>query len=363
MIRPPTINLARRPFRNNTVYYAVFGTCFAVLLAASVYNVYDYVHTGEDLSLLEADLAERTQVYMALREDVEKMKRDISGLNLKTLDSKSSFANGLILSRLFSWSTLFDRMEDLIPPDVKIRSIRPSISPTGIEIQIDGLARTAEEMYEFETNLSDSDFFFGVYPVSENTRESKTEINFDLVMNYIPAGETGSAAPDATQPAAASQETQQGGEEEAASDEAPAGDTQAQASEPGTDAAAGEPAGQVAAQPQPAATEPAPEKPQPSPTPLMTGPVPPPVGMGVHVDTQAAQQDTRPLSEYTNKEFIDTYGEAKFLRMRGGFVPVAKNAADGVLSNLEYIQKYGLEKFIADRGGLDRRTQQPGGAK
>ncbi|HET6372860.1 MAG TPA: PilN domain-containing protein, partial [Candidatus Polarisedimenticolia bacterium] len=206
-MRPPAINLARRPFRNNTVHYAVFGGCVALLLAATSYNVYDFVKTGREIARLEADLADKTTRYHGLLDSVEQMKRDIAGVDLTTLNTKSRFANGLLLSHLFSWSALFDHLEELIPPDVKLRSIRPIISTKEIKIQLDGLTRVQTGLYEFQANLDGSDFFSQVYPLSENTRDSKSEINFDMEMNYIPAGkkkaaEGGSpATPTAAMPA------------------------------------------------------------------------------------------------------------------------------------------------------------------
>ncbi len=188
MIQTTTINLARRPFRNNTVHYAVLLACLLLLTAATAYNVVDFVRRGRELTLREADLRERTTSYRELARDVERMKLEIGRVDLATLNTRSRFAHGLIVSRLFSWSTLFDRLEELIPPDVRIRSIRPSIGPDRIEIRVDGLAQTEKELYEFESRLDQSDWFASVYPVSENTRESKTEINFDLVMDYLPSG-------------------------------------------------------------------------------------------------------------------------------------------------------------------------------
>ena len=183
MIRPPAINLARRPFRNNSVYYGVFVTCGVLLMVASGYNVYDFVQTGRQMSVLQQDLDARQHAYLELRDEVEKMKKEVSHLDLGSLNQKSSFANGLILSRQFSWSVLFDRIEDLMPPHVKIRSIRPSISAKGgIEIQLDGMAQGADDLYEFELGLVTSQYFTGVYPLSENSKESRAEINFDLAM-------------------------------------------------------------------------------------------------------------------------------------------------------------------------------------
>jgi len=167
-------------------------------------------------------------------------------VDLTVLNAKSKFANGLILSHLFSWSTLFERMEDLIPPDVKIRSIRPSISSTRIEIQIDGLARVQDALYEFEDNLGKSDYFSGVYPISENSRETKNELNFILRMDYIPAGKSGSDLLTPPTPTAAMPESESSGQEGGAADgNAPAQPvqdaTEAAVPDGGTQAPAGEP--------------------------------------------------------------------------------------------------------------------------
>ena len=189
-MRPTSVNLARRPFHNNTLHYVVFATCFVLLMASTTYNVYDFVNSGSELKRLTAELDERTGNYQRLAQVVREMKRDLDRVDLATLNTKSRFANGLILSHLFSWSALFDRLEDLIPVDVKIRSIRPAISPDGIEIELDCLARVQEAFYGFEANLDGSDYFAGVYPRSESTREKKNELNFRLRMDYIPAGKS-----------------------------------------------------------------------------------------------------------------------------------------------------------------------------
>ena len=73
--RGPAINLARRPFRNNTVHYVVFISCFVLLVAASVYNVYDYASTGGEISRLDEELGDRTGRYRGLGDEVEKDER------------------------------------------------------------------------------------------------------------------------------------------------------------------------------------------------------------------------------------------------------------------------------------------------
>jgi hypothetical protein len=43
-------------------------------------------------------------------------------------------------------------------------------------------------LYEFQKALDEDEHFANVYPLSENTRETRGELNFDLVMDYVPGG-------------------------------------------------------------------------------------------------------------------------------------------------------------------------------
>lgn len=354
--RVPSINLAKRPFRNNTVHYIVFGSCFVLLAAASVYNVYDFVVTGGEIGRFEQDLGERTSRYRGLSDEVEQMKSNVSKLDLTTLNAKSNFANGLIMSRLFSWSVLFDRIEELIPPDVKIRSIRPAISPKGIEIQIDGMARTPTALYDFETALAGSSFFTSVYPTSESTRESKTELNFDLMMNYIPAGRNNTepgtpATPTAGLPlpeqAAAATPPGEAGAAAGTAEAAPG--NIAPSPETNVAAAAGAPPGPDAPVNSPAAA--ATPQPQNSAGAGNTG-QPEAAGAAPVAPAPRPAQD-KPVPELTNKEFIEKFGKERFIKARGKFI-VAAPLEHPEMDNATFIQKFGMEQFLKARGHLNR---------
>jgi hypothetical protein len=368
MMKTPSVNLARRPFRNNTVYYAVFGSCFALLVAASGYNVYHFARTGNEIDRLYLELGTSTQRYQELSGEVEKMKVDVGRVDLKTLNAKSNFANGLILSRLFSWSSLFDRIEEMIPPEVKIRSIRPSITPKAIEIQIDGLARTPDALYEFETALDESGYFSGVYPVSESSRESKTELNFDILMSYIQAGKSTSAPgistlqtaapPEPEPPAGQSAQQAATGEEQGAPEALPVSAPQGSALVP--------PAPSASAPAAPAAVAQAPPVPQPA----VQRPARPGAQAGAQAEGGGEQTAAEPVPapppaqsagkrprEMTNKEIVDSFGQGRFIRMRGGFTP--KEGPDAAVTNEEYIKQHGLEGFLKARGPMDFASQTP----
>ena len=188
MIHAPGINLARRPFRNNTLLYCVFSGCALLLLAGSIYNYWEFRRSGVELEALQTEIGAIDERQQAFAAQVEQVRQEIRAVDLTTFNAKADFANGLLLSKFFSWSDLFDLLEDLMPPEVKLRSIRPSVSAQRIEIQVDGLAQTPMALYEFQKALDDDEHFANVYPLSENTRETRGELNFDLVMDYVPGG-------------------------------------------------------------------------------------------------------------------------------------------------------------------------------
>lgn len=370
-MRAPSINLARRPFRNNTVHYAVFGACAVLLLGATVVNVREFFLRGSELTVLREQLSIGHQRYDRLFKDVETMKREISAVNLELLNDKSAFVNGLILSRLFSWSLLFERLEELLPYDVKVRSIRPSISTKEIEIQIDGMAKNYLDLYEFEARLGDSEYFVGVYPLNEDTRQSKGELNFDLIMKYLPAGKSGQEpsppTPTAGLPPVETQEQEE--TEEAAAADGGEGVVAIAGNEEGGDQAAivDAPAehrppiqlptkGAGGAGPQPQAGG-APDAATPTP-PAPAVPEPTVAGSAVDSEVPSQRAEPGPMMRMSNKEFWENRGEERFLRVRGNMVPQkADDQPD--MSNAEYIKRFGIDQFLAKRGSLTMTQQKP----
>ncbi len=228
------INLASRPFRNNFIHWGAFGACFVLLTAATWYNVHQFRAAGAEILALEEALRSRQESFATLAADVATMTETVSQVDLNALDERSSFANGVILSRLFSWTQLFDRLEEVQPENVRLRSIRPSVTREGIQVQVDAVAKEYASVLRFEEALLDSDYFTFVYPTQETSRESQGEIQFNLAFGYVPAGKTPpeplpaaptasavpGAAPEAAPPAEVEDE-EVPDEEDASGDEAP----------------------------------------------------------------------------------------------------------------------------------------------
>jgi Tfp pilus assembly protein PilN len=167
----PILNLSLRPFRNDNLYRLIYVSCVVVLLAASIGNLALLVRHGWALASLSGGLQAQRQA-LAEREARERdLGRQLAAFDGATLQRRADFANAAILSRVFSWTTLFNELEKVTPPDVKLRSIRPSIGSRGkVDVLLEGTARDYGAFVELEEALMRSSSFSRVYPGSERVQ-------------------------------------------------------------------------------------------------------------------------------------------------------------------------------------------------
>jgi hypothetical protein len=184
-----SINLSSRPFQNNTIHWVGFVLVFAGLLALTWYDVYSFRVSGQGKARWAEALGEKRARLESLSTEADRITREVGRMDLAELNERSAFANDIILSRLFSWSGLFDRLEDVQPELVRVRSIRPRVSDTAIQIAFAGATKEHGSLLAFEDRLLRSEYFSLVYPEAELSQQKRSEIEFTLSFNYLPDGE------------------------------------------------------------------------------------------------------------------------------------------------------------------------------
>jgi Tfp pilus assembly protein PilN len=198
-VRPISINLAMRPFYNSTLYAVAFALGLALLVGMTAFNGYTFLadrlalgRMTDARSRLEAGLDDLDRQEAHLR-------REVSRISLPKVGQQSAFARDAILQREMSWTELFNRLERVQPPNVRVRSIRPSIDQSRVKIRVVGIAQNYEAFTQFEEALLGSAWFSEVYPASETWNEEQRGIGFDLSFAYDP--DAGTRQPAAPQPA------------------------------------------------------------------------------------------------------------------------------------------------------------------
>ncbi len=179
------INLAGKPFRNNILFYLFHSVLICLVILATTLNIYFFVHFKTFEKNLNDKVVNSQMNIKQLDQKGKRILEMISKKDLKSIIKKADFANNAIVMRKFSWTGLFNDLERVLPYEVRMQSIRPSVKDKGIEVRVDGLTKDLKSFLEFERNLQEDNNFDRVRP--ENQRKMQSgEISFSLLFEYHP---------------------------------------------------------------------------------------------------------------------------------------------------------------------------------
>ena len=171
------LNLASEPFRRDRpmiVASAAVGMLLTALLVLLVV-----------LAIAERNRAAESREALArVNRSLETLSREEAKLqgvlrrpeNAEVLD-RSLFLNALLHRKGLSWTRIFGDLEQVMPHNVRLMSVRPQISPAN-ELQLDMwvAAQATEPVLQFIRNLEQSPQF-GSTAVPNSLPPSQTEPN------------------------------------------------------------------------------------------------------------------------------------------------------------------------------------------
>ena len=196
------LNVASRPFRNNTPIWTAQGVLLAGVVAFSAWNAHTTITATHKLDALQADLGsvERQLGELDRRED--SAIKGIRVFDPKTLKVQADKANDIILRRGLSWTRLFNTLERVVPYEVRMTAVRPiygtSQAAVGgsrgevfegtVPVDVEGRAESFESFLEFERALIVDPHFAGVEPIRSESSLGSSEVSFQLRFLYDPDG-------------------------------------------------------------------------------------------------------------------------------------------------------------------------------
>lgn len=186
-MKPLHLNLAARPYRDYKPVYAVVvvaSLLVAFLMLNNVETYYRYVSETQETRAKIADLDRRAAVEQQRAQAADAQLR---GVNLVALDSETRFINARLAERAFSWSELLDRLEGVMPDDVRIRSIAPSFLKSGLvhlEVYCEG--KGADSMIVTLNRFTHDPHFSDPFPHGERMQPPVGYV-FTLGVDYKPS--------------------------------------------------------------------------------------------------------------------------------------------------------------------------------
>ena len=185
-MKPIHLNLARRPYRDYKPLYAVvvaMGLLIAFLMLNNVDTYLRYVHETKNTRGEIARIEEETRRERQLADSAT---RRIAAIDLKTLDNQARFVNTQLAQRAFSWSELLDRLEAVLPADVKLTSITPTFLPNGrVNLSMQFAAKESNGMIRTLERLLANSNFHNPFPGTEQAQPDG--FVFSITTDYQPS--------------------------------------------------------------------------------------------------------------------------------------------------------------------------------
>jgi len=193
------LNFATRPFRNNTLLWAGLALALIAIGALTLWNVQTYLESTHGL----ADLRQRAGDIESRRSDLARRDEEtllaIGLYELEPLAARAEKANDVIRWKAFSWTRLFNLLQDVQPYGVQMATISPVFrtEETGgrtdsgvagmVPVTVDGVARGLEDFLDFQRDLLTDPHFDRVEPVRASTDNNSGETIFQLRFYYDPS--------------------------------------------------------------------------------------------------------------------------------------------------------------------------------
>lgn len=122
---PSEVNLARRPFVNERPVRRAALLLLLAGLGLTALNLWLYTRYAIQRGANEGELNRIEEEIESEERRVVALTRQLAAADLTQQNELVVFLNQRIAERTFGWSVLFDRLEDLLPEDVRLLSLSP----------------------------------------------------------------------------------------------------------------------------------------------------------------------------------------------------------------------------------------------
>ena len=186
-----TPNLASRPFLNTRPVWIVAGAAAALALVFAALNVWFYLATS---SHMEAELARRDELearHETLTAEVRADVDDLRRVPWRALTGKVVATNVILREHSFSWLAMLDDIERVMPWNVRMTNIAPTVKTDEVVLSLEIVAQTREAMPTFLENVLADPRFSDPTPANERTPEEATAAGYFLTLKvtYHPGEE------------------------------------------------------------------------------------------------------------------------------------------------------------------------------
>lgn len=188
------INLATQPYEDSRRFWTYWGTGLVLLALVTVLlgflAVTGFLQAGRERARISG-LQEEIAAYDQEKASAETM------LNLpenRMVRDRSRFLNDLFQRKAFSWTRVFEDLEQVMPAHLHVVSIHPDMSKdNNLEIKLVVAGESREQALDLVRKMEGSKRFKQTQIESERSETEPVNgdrVRFDISALYIPSAET-----------------------------------------------------------------------------------------------------------------------------------------------------------------------------
>lgn len=185
-MKPLHLNLASRPFRDYRPVYAAVVVMALLTAFLALNNVDTFLRYRTETKTTRANIAKLEEQITDEQRRAETLTQRLRGVDLKLLASQTEFANAQLAERAFSWSELLDRLERVLPSDVRLQSVTPAFGKDGlVHLSMTCVTKTGEGLTATINRFNGDGHFANAFPTTET--QIMGEYHFTLGVDYRPS--------------------------------------------------------------------------------------------------------------------------------------------------------------------------------
>ena len=190
------INLASQPYEDSRQFWSYWGTGIGLLALVTALLVFlavnGFIEGNRDrqqISHLKTQLAEFDQ-------EKNQAQAMLNQPQNRTVRDQSRFLNDLFARKAFSWTLVFEQLEQVMPAHLHVISIHPGISPdNNLELKLVVGGETREQALDLVRKMESSKHFRQTridterFENGNNINNNNDRVQFDIDALYVPVTE------------------------------------------------------------------------------------------------------------------------------------------------------------------------------
>lgn len=183
------LNLSTRPFPAYRLLNLALVVVLALLAVISIWQTYGFFHYSALTSSIRADEQSARVEAEALGRHVADLESRLDRPEATAKLNEIGFINRLIMRKGLSWTRMFADLEDMVPENVQLLSVKPDIAQDGsIILNMNVRGRSVADMTQLLDALEQSPVFENVKLALEEKHDASatSDVDFSLTANYYP---------------------------------------------------------------------------------------------------------------------------------------------------------------------------------